>query len=259
MTKKLSTPYLMSRRATLQMLGAAGVGTMVGSKGLWITRAAAENPVADSALPASVRDAIFPLRNFRTSMVRDLSQISCVTKPALTEGPFFVDERLNRSDIRPDPSNGTIKPGTPFKLKFNVSRVTGSDACTSLAGAWVDLWQTDALGAYSDVSGAGNPNNVGQKFLRGYQVTDNNGEVTFQTIYPGWYQGRTVHLHYKVRLFDGATRTYQFTSQLTFDDTLTDAVLQAAPYNTKGARGTRNNNDGIAQQGRLGDFAECGC
>ena len=249
MTKKLSTPYLMSRRTTLQMLGAVGAGAFLGSKGLWITRAAAEHPIANTTLPAAVQDAIFPLRNFRTSMVRDLSQISCVTKPALTEGPFFVDEKLNRSDIRPDPSNNTIKPGTPFKLKFNVSRVTGGNACTSLIGAWVDLWHTDALGAYSDVNGAGNPNNLGQKFLRGYQVTDNNGEVTFQTIYPGWYQGRTVHIHYKVRLFDGATRTYDFTSQLTFDDALTDSVFQAAPYNTKGARTTRNNNDMIAQQG----------
>jgi uncharacterized protein (TIGR03437 family) len=235
------------------MLGAAGVGTLAGSRGLWITRAGGEHPVAAAALPAPVQDAIFPLRNFRTSAVRDLSQISCVTKPSLTEGPFFVDERLNRSDIRTDPANNNaIRPGTPFKLKFNVSRVTGTNACTSLIGAWVDLWHCDALGGYSDVSGAGNPNNVGQKWLRGYQVTDNNGEVTFQSIYPGWYQGRTTHLHYKVRLFDGTTRTYDFTSQLTFDDTLTDVVYQAAPYNTKGARGTRNNNDGIAQQGGAG-------
>ncbi|NOT61524.1 MAG: hypothetical protein HOP19_15005 [Acidobacteria bacterium] len=253
MTKKLSTPYLKSRRATLQMLGAAGIGALAGSKGLWITRAAVEQPTAHSSLPGSVQDAIFPLRNFRTSAVRDLSQISCVTKPALTEGPFFVDERLNRSDIRTDPANNNaIKPGTPFTLKFNVSRVTGTNACTSLIGAWVDLWHCDALGGYSDVSGQGNPNNLGQKWLRGYQVTDNNGEVTFQSLYPGWYQGRTTHLHYKVRLFDGNTRTYDFTSQLTFDDALTDVVYQAAPYNTKGARGTRNNNDGIAQQGGSG-------
>jgi uncharacterized protein (TIGR03437 family) len=249
-TKKLSKPYLMSRRATLQMFGAAGTGAFIGSKGLWITRTTGEHPVAAAALPAPVQDAIFPLRNFRTSAIRDLSQMSCVTKPALTEGPFFVDERLNRSDIRSDPANNNaLKPGTPFKLKFNVSRVTGTNACTSLIGAWVDLWHCDALGGYSDVSGQGNPNNIGQKWLRGYQVTDNNGEVTFQTIYPGWYQGRTTHLHYKVRLFDGTTRTYQFTSQLTYDDALTDVVYQAAPYNTKGARGTRNSNDGIAQQG----------
>ncbi|MFN0110046.1 MAG: hypothetical protein ACKVZH_14420 [Blastocatellia bacterium] len=179
----------------------------------------------------------------------DVSQLSCVTKPALTEGPFFVDEKLNRSDIRPDPSNNTVKQGAQLKLKFFVSRVTGTNTCTPLVGAWFDIWHTDALGAYSDVSGQGNPNNIGQKFLRGYQVTDANGAVEFTTIYPGWYQGRTVHIHYKVRLFNGTTRTYDFTSQLTFDDTLTDQVFTQAPYNTKGARGTRNNNDGIAQQG----------
>src|SRR5205085_3183987 len=99
---------------------------------------------------------------------------------------------------------------------------------------------------YSDIAnGAGQANTSGQKYLRGYQVTDANGAVEFTTIYPGWYSGRTVHIHYKVRLFSGTTKTYEFTSQLCFDDTLTDTVFTQAPYNTKAARGTRNNNDGI--------------
>jgi uncharacterized protein (TIGR03437 family) len=176
----------------------------------------------------------------------DLSQLSCVTRPALTEGPFFVDELLNRSDIRPDPSNGTVKAGTPLKIKFNVGEVNGS-ACAALAGVFVDLWHCDASGGYSDVSGQGNPNNLGQKFLRGYQVTDSNGAVEFTTIYPGWYSGRTVHLHYKVRLFAGSTRTYEFTSQLAFDDTLTDQVFTQAPYSARPNRNTRNSNDMIYQ------------
>lgn len=179
----------------------------------------------------------------------DVSQLSCVTKPALTEGPFFVDEKLNRSDIRSDPSTNAVKSGTLLKVGFYVSRVTGGNTCTPLVGAWVDIWHCDASGGYSDVSGQGNPNNLGQKFLRGYQVTDANGYVEFTTIYPGWYSGRTVHIHYKVRLFNGSTKTYEFTSQLTFDDSLTDQVFTQSPYNTRGSRNTRNSNDGIAQKG----------
>jgi len=182
----------------------------------------------------------------------DISQLSCVTKPALTEGPFFVDELLNRSDIRSDPSSAAAKTGVPFKLTINVYR-TGASVCTPITGAYVDVWHCDGLGAYSDVSaGMGNPDTRGQKFLRGYQVTDNNGSVTFSTIYPGYYAGRTTHIHYKVRLFQGTTRTYEFTSQLFFDDSLTDQVYAASPYNTKAARQTRNNNDGIYQSGGSG-------
>ncbi|MFN0111685.1 MAG: hypothetical protein ACKVZH_22730 [Blastocatellia bacterium] len=245
-----------SRRKALRLMGAAGATAFVagGSKTtLWpmiwpttdalVTAESVDNSFIASRVVNSALFAPAPRVSF------DVSQLSCVTKPALTEGPFFVDERLNRSDIRPDPSNNTVKQGAQLKLKFFVSRVTGTNTCTPLVGAWFDIWHTDALGAYSDVNGQGNPNNLGQKFLRGYQVTDANGSVEFTTIYPGWYQGRTVHIHYKVRLFDGATRTYDFTSQLTFDDTLTDQVFTQAPYNTKGARNTRNNNDGIAQQG----------
>ncbi len=80
-------------------------------------------------------------------------------------------------------------------------------------------------------------------------MTDANGYVEFTTIYPGWYSGRTVHFHYKVRLFNGTTQTYEFTSQLVFDDTLTDQVYTQAPYNARPNRNTRNSNDGIAQQG----------
>ena len=182
--------------------------------------------------------------------------MSCVARPALTEVPFFVDEKLNRSDIRPDPSNGTVKTGTKLTIKFNVFRTSGT-GCTPLSGAYVDIWHTDASGAYSDVNGQGNPNNIGQKFLRGYQITDANGAVTFTTIYPGWYNGRTVHIHYKVRLFNGTTQTFTFTSQLCFDDTLTDTVFLQAPYNAYGTRTTRNSNDGIYQSGGTSILLNC--
>ena len=249
MTTKKTNNSLLSRRETLRLIGAAGGAALVGwgdrqSLGLWPTGQAGSVAEA-SCLANVVRPALFAAAR---RVAKDVSQITCVARPALTEGPFFVDELLNRSDIRSDPSTTVVKEGAPLKLKFNVYRV-GSSACTPLAGALLDVWHCDALGGYSDVSGQGNPNNIGQKFLRGYQITDSNGAVEFTTIYPGYYTGRTVHIHYKVRLFSGSTKTYEFTSQLIFDDALTDQVFTQAPYNTKAARGTRNNNDSIAQSG----------
>ena len=116
----------------------------------------------------------------------------CVVRPELTEGPYFVDEKINRSDIRTDTTTNAVSAGVPLVLTFLVSQI-GSSACTPLQGAQVDIWHCDALGVYSDVSG-----NSGN-FLRGYQVTDANGQAQFTTIYPGWYRGRAVHIHFKIR------------------------------------------------------------
>ncbi len=253
MTTRKTNKNLINRRESLRLLGAAGATALVagggkGVMGLWPSANIGAHAEAAGMIPNIHRVVSPTLFAPAPRVMLDVNQLSCVTKPALTEGPFFVDEKLNRADIRSDPSNNTVKAGVPLKLKFYVSRVTGS-TCTPLVGAWVDIWHTDASGGYSDVNGQGNPNNLGQKFLRGYQVTDASGAVEFTTIYPGWYAGRTVHIHYKVRLFNGSTKTYEFTSQLIFDDTLTDQVFTQAPYNAKGTRNTRNSNDGIAQEG----------
>ena len=77
----------------------------------------------------------------------------CVLTPAQTEGPFFVDAKLNRSDIRSDPATGAVKDGTPLRLVMNVSRM-GAGACAALPGATVDVWHCDAQGAYSDAQDA---------------------------------------------------------------------------------------------------------
>jgi protocatechuate 3,4-dioxygenase beta subunit len=101
---------------------------------------------------------------------------------------------------------------------------------------------------YSDVSDPGF-NTRGKKFLRGYQVTDANGIAQFTTIYPGWYQGRTVHIHFKIRANSGTGSAYEFTSQLFFDDSLSDQVFTQEPYAAKGLRTLRNDGDGIFQDG----------
>jgi protocatechuate 3,4-dioxygenase beta subunit len=172
---------------------------------------------------------------------------SCVVRPEQTEGPYFVDERLHRSDIRSDPTDGRVSPGTPLALTVLVSRLNAGD-CQPLAGAQVDIWHCDALGVYSDVQ---DPDftTIGQKFLRGYQVTDARGEARFVTVYPGWYPGRTVHIHFKIRTAPVAKRSFEFTSQLYFDDELTDRVHAAPPYAAKGPRIARNQHDWIFRRG----------
>jgi protocatechuate 3,4-dioxygenase beta subunit len=172
---------------------------------------------------------------------------TCIARPEQTEGPYFVDTRLHRSDIRSDPGSGAVKAGVPLDVTFRVSRL-GDAGCAPIAGAHVDLWHCDAMGVYSDVQDPGF-DTTGQQFLRGYQLTDAAGEAAFSTIYPGWYAGRTVHLHFKIRTDPAASRGDEFTSQLYFEDALNDRVHALEPYARKGARKSRNDRDGIFRRG----------
>jgi protocatechuate 3,4-dioxygenase beta subunit len=108
----------------------------------------------------------------------------------------------------------------------------------------VDLWHCDALGMYSDVQDPGGAT-LGKKFLRGYQTTDGDGLARFTTIYPGAYRGRAVHIHFKVRSAAGGGRVHDFTSQLFFDDALSDQVYGQPPYAGRGEQRLRNGRDGI--------------
>lgn len=217
---------ILSRREILALLGAAGAATLL-SACAPITTPSGTTGSSNGAASATTNTTL---------------PTGCVVRPALTEGPVFVEEDLNRSDIRLDPSNGKVSEGVQFDLTFNITKLDDS-ACVPLSGVQVDIWHCDADGVYSDTDQLGFQT-VGQKFLRGYQVTDDSGVVKFTTIYPGWYTGRTVHVHFKIRTGDG----YDFTSQLFFDDTLSDEVFAAAPYNTRGERSLRNEDDGIFGQ-----------
>lgn len=214
------TGHVLSRRDVLRLLGTAGV-TVIGGRFL----------LADA--PHAL-GAMLP---------------SCVVRPEQTAGPYFVDATLDRSDIRSDPTNGSPREGVRLDLAFQVSRV-GAGECQPLAGAMVDVWQCDALGIYSGVRDInGRFDTTGEKFLRGHQVTDANGTARFVTIYPGWYEGRTVHIHFMVRTAPVSDRVYEFTSQLYFDDAVTDEVMREAPYASKGQRTIRNERDGIFRRG----------
>jgi protocatechuate 3,4-dioxygenase beta subunit len=170
---------------------------------------------------------------------------SCVVRPEQTEGPYFVDEMLHRADIRSDPGSGALSEGAPLDLEFRVSRIADG-ACAPLAGAQVDVWHCDAQGIYSDVTDP-SFNTVGKKFLRGYQVTDAAGVARFTTIYPGWYRGRAVHIHFKIRSQAIGGRAHEFVSQVYFDEALNDRVYARPPY-ASGER-TRNSADRIFRRG----------
>jgi protocatechuate 3,4-dioxygenase beta subunit len=220
---------LLNRREAL--LALAGAGAAVALVGCGIGSSSTAKATATTGASTATTSGNTP---------------ACVARPALTEGPYFVDERLNRSDIRSDPSDGSIRQGALLALAFRVSQVT--NACAPLAGASVDVWHCDAAGVYSDVNDPGF-STIGKKFLRGYQVTDSSGVAQFTTIYPGWYQGRTVHIHFKIRSHTGSGAAYEFTSQFFFDDAITDQVYAQAPYSSKGQRTLRNEGDSIYRQG----------
>ena len=167
---------------------------------------------------------------------------ACVVVPELTEGPYYVDEKIERSDIRIDTADGQPVEGAVLRIDWVVSQVDGS-ACIPLEGVLVDVWHCDALGEYSDVQ-----NEIGHDFLRGYVHTDANGKATITTIYPGWYSGRAVHIHFKIRTDPAQTSGFEFTSQLFFDDAFSDQVYGSGVYASKGPHDVQNADDGIYQQ-----------
>lgn len=171
------------------------------------------------------------------------SALTCVVRPELTIGAHFLDDQLNRSDIRSEPSDHSVKPGVPLKLNIFVASV-GQRSCVPLSNAQVDVWHCDALGYYSGITDPAF-DTTGLKYLRGYQLTNEKGAVQFQTIYPGWYSGRAVHIHFTIRTQDANHQAYQFTSQLFLDDPLTDIVHSLKPYADKPQRNTRNQDDAL--------------
>lgn len=246
---------ILSRREVLALVGAAGAAVLAGcgpasdaaqpTSAATPVQSATAAPVAQAATAAPSATAA-PVVEAATA-APSATLPACVVSPELTEGPYFVDAGLNRADIRSDPNSGELRPGVPLALTLRVAQVS-ADACAPLAGALVDIWQCDALGVYSDVGEAS-----GQLFLRGQQVTDASGAASFITIYPGWYPGRTVHIHFKVRAAAGASQTYEFASQLFFDEALSDTVFTLAPYVGRGQSTTRNaaDNTYVASGGQL--------
>lgn len=133
--------------------------------------------------------------------------------------------------------------GVPLELTITVHEVRApAEPCV---GAHVDIWHANALGLYSAEPDQPRADTGGQTFLRGYQVTDREGAVRFTTIYPGWYEGRTIHIHVKVREFSNGTASHTFTTQIFFDEALNESVMAMAPYDERPDRDTTNDRDSI--------------
>lgn len=156
--------------------------------------------------------------------------VSCVLAPEQTEGPYYLDDQKIRRDI----TDG--KTGVTLALRMTV---VDASTCRPLKGAAVDVWHCDAAGVYSGVQGDT------RSFLRGIQRTNAKGLVLFETIYPGWYPGRTVHVHVKVSLGSNVVHT----GQLYFPDSVTDAVYRRTPYRRRPNRDPRNAGDSIYRNG----------
>jgi protocatechuate 3,4-dioxygenase beta subunit len=155
---------------------------------------------------------------------------ACVLTPESTEGPYYLPDGMIRQDI----TEG--RPGVPLQLRLTVQDASN---CTPIENATVELWQCDAVGAYSGVNGDSG------RFLRGGGRTGADGVATFDTIYPGWYPGRTTHIHVKVHV--GGDEVH--TGQLYFDESVTRAVYRRPPYAGHGAADTTNASDGIFGDG----------
>jgi protocatechuate 3,4-dioxygenase beta subunit len=160
------------------------------------------------------------------------SQASCVLMPEMTEGPYYIDDAAVRRDI----TEG--KAGVPLRLRLTV---VDSDTCRPIPRAAVEVWHADALGNYSGFGSSSGDS----MFLRGVQRADAKGVVTFRTIYPGWYPGRAVHIHLKAHKGGNTVHT----TQLFFDEDVSDTVYGASPYRSRSGNYTSNDDDSIYADG----------
>ena len=154
---------------------------------------------------------------------------TCLLTPEATEGPYWIEHSLTRRNI----TEG--KPGLPLLIRFTV---LNARTCKPIKNADLEIWHTDALGAYSAVNGATT------RFMRGHQKTNVTGKAEFLTVFPGWYRGRTPHIHMKVAVGDSAVHT----GQVFFNERITAAVYRQAPYAGRGQSDTPHSRDSIYEQ-----------
>jgi len=243
----------MNRRQALAFLG-AGMGAAALSACGANTRSESPDstatgaPGAETGSSTTAAGAAAATSGISPALFEGAS--SCKAAIEQSEGPYYIDVDKIRADVRED------REGTKLRV---AARVLDVDGCTPVPDAIFEIWHCDAEGLYSGFEAASLAANGGsrgrgsggggamdaKRYLRGAQVTDANGIAVITTIYPGWYTGRSVHIHAKVAL----TNTELLATQFYFDDTLTDAVHKAAVYATKSGRRTRNAADGFFQPG----------
>jgi protocatechuate 3,4-dioxygenase beta subunit len=216
----------VSRREALGLLGAAALAVVAAACGGSSSGSAASSRSRTSSSPTSGSSGS------TSSSGSASSTASCVLTPEMTEGPYYIDGEAVRRDI----TEG--KPGMPLRLDLTV---VDADTCSPIPGASVEVWHADATGNYSGFGSA----TSNRTFLRGVQRAGDDGTVTFQTLYPGWYPGRAVHIHLKVH--NGGNQVH--TTQLFFDEDVSDAVFATSPYNSRSGQRTTSSQDGIYRDG----------
>ena len=210
------------------------------SSGTSVERASAASTAQEAAAAST---AIAPQRADSASETSDpVALVDCVQTPSQTEGPFYFDT----GELRRDITEGLT--GTPLLVSL---RFVEAGSCEPIAGATVDIWHTDVYGQYSGYPDQGDEgaDTTGETFLRGKQVTDLNGIAEFETIYPGWYPTRAVHIHFMAYTDEGRL----VTSQLYFPDAVSEAVYQTEPYAARGPHRVTNDDDGIIPGDRAGN------
>jgi protocatechuate 3,4-dioxygenase beta subunit len=165
--------------------------------------------------------------------------VTCPVWPEQDEGPYYRDVHRERRNV----AEG--RPGAVLRLAI---RLVQEDELP-VRDASVSIWHCDASGRYSGFPppAAAAPKGqylAGETFLRGRQRTDPTGAVEFQTIYPGWYPGRTVHVHVVAH-----NRGHTYISQLYFPEAVTDAVFRQTPYRERRGRDTTNDTDELYSRG----------
>jgi protocatechuate 3,4-dioxygenase beta subunit len=163
----------------------------------------------------------------------DAAAATCVLSREVTEGPYWVANSLTRRNV----TDG--RPGLPLRLQMTVVDAT---TCKAIKGADVEIWHADAGGVYSGVQGNS------RRFLRGHQRSNASGVVVFDTIYPGWYRGRTPHIHLKVHVGGSVVHT----GQVFFPDKVSAAVYRTSRYRSHGQADTTNGRDNIYAQAGAG-------
>jgi protocatechuate 3,4-dioxygenase beta subunit len=180
-----------------------------------------------------------------TTTTGGTASAACAVSPQETVGPYPSLVDLIRSDIREGRS------GTPVALTLTVVNV--NNACSPVADAVIDIWQCDAEGHYSQYNQPGY-NGTAQTFLRGIQATDSRGQVTFTTIYPGWYAGRATHIHVEVTVNGRSVKV----TQIAFPETVNAEVYRSGVYASRGLNPTSNTVDMVFADSLQSELASVG-
>lgn len=209
------------RRRTIVRLNALGLGAVIGTG--FATRAA--KAAAQSSSPGAA---------------------SCRLIPTATAGPFpLLDFLATRAAVRRDIRES--RPGVPLTLNLHLQNIDAG--CAPIRNAAVYIWHCDRDGGYSGYQGGENGDHRGGTFLRGIQMSDERGQVSFITIFPGWYPGRITHIHFQVYLRDARGGRAAATSQLAFPDDVVRSVYATSAY-PRGQNGTVRD---IADDGLFSD------